>query len=631
LLLALLALSCAEARKDQRTPRSAADIEKTQEELAERLTQIVETERAATEQRIKTICLGSLPWQLPLLRPELIEAELHQREAALLFVQANGLSPRANTLLQTLHKVEQHGLFPADFHLPAIEERRAMLASALPQAFSLSDEERAALRSWLQTRPSDAVESDLQLILDPEQSPIPTLQARLQQSLQQLQQRQALLAELELLLHDAVLEYAFTLSLHRLWGLPATVRTSLGAERIWRERALELFRQLRHEDIAVLLDRLQPKDHRYLALQTVLPKYQEIVAQGGWPTLELAPKEMPLRRGARADVVATLELRLAAEGYDPGERDGVFDNALAQSLKEYQRRHQLKDDGAVDEEVLHSLNKSAEHRLAEIENAMERIRDTRIGNEDYYVYINVPSFMGEVWKAEQRLHRFKVITGSASRYFAEDRQSYVYPNATPLISAEIDFLVFNPYWNVPPRIKRELDKHLAEDPNWYENNGYEVTRRGDSIVKVRQKPGNGNALGRVKFQFPNPYDVYLHDTPNKRTFKQEIRAYSHGCIRVHEPLELAKVLLENDGRSAVKWRIEQYLASQKQDWTSLDKKVPIHIEYIGVEVDAQGHAFFGADPYRLDAPRIKARMLRHGWLSEPEEGDQDDPTGDALN
>jgi L,D-transpeptidase YcbB len=176
---------------------------------------------------------------------------------------------------------------------------------------------------------------------------------------------------------------------------------------------------------------------------------------------------------------------------------------------------------------------------------------------------------------------------------------------TPLFSAEMKFLVVNPSWYVPPSIlKKEFLPKLAEDPLFAERQGYEVVQHGDRI-SIRQPPGERNALGRIKFMFPNDHAVYLHDTPTRNLFAQSERAFSHGCVRVDQPFRLAEYVM-NDEASWPQRRIEKMVGGSERT-INLTQQLPVHIAYFTLAADAEGKLHRFGDLYGLD-PRVEAML-----------------------
>jgi murein L,D-transpeptidase YcbB/YkuD len=229
--------------------------------------------------------------------------------------------------------------------------------------------------------------------------------------------------------------------------------------------------------------------------------------------------------------------------------------------------------------------------------------------------------------------RFRVVTGNNKRVCDSETGKWTYPNATEPLMAKLDHVIVNPYWYVPSRIIREeLEPKLADDPDYFEKKNYERVEIGGKET-IRQKPGEGNALGRVKFIFPNPNNTYMHDTPHKKYFDFPVRDYSHGCIRVHKPRELARHLLENDP-AGTGYELESLIEKGDQKYIELDNKIPVILEYYTVRVDDQGRVNFLADIYNKDHVRLaedpeKAASCRSRRKPpEPAQGaDESEPEG----
>ncbi|MBW0004269.1 MAG: L,D-transpeptidase family protein [Hyphomicrobiales bacterium] len=209
-----------------------------------------------------------------------------------------------------------------------------------------------------------------------------------------------------------------------------------------------------------------------------------------------------------------------------------------------------------------------------------------------YIFINVPEFTLRYVNNGVLTHQARVIVGKPS-------------SPTPLFSAEMKFLVVNPSWYVPPSIlKKEFLPKLAGDPLFAERQGYEVVQHGDRI-SIRQPPGERNALGRIKFMFPNDHAVYLHDTPTRNLFAQAERAFSHGCVRVDQPFKLAEYVM-NDEASWPERRIEKMVGGSERT-INLTQELPVHLAYFTVAADAAGTLHRFGDLYGLD-PRLEAML-----------------------
>lgn len=354
---------------------------------------------------------------------------------------------------------------------------------------------------------------------------------------------------------------------------------------------------------AVVDDRIPPFV-QYERLQGARRRYLEIVEAGGWQ--EVNPTS--LSRGSHGAVVEELKTRLAAEGFFEGEMNDRYDADLEEAVRNYQETHQMEVTGRTSREFWSSLNVPAEQRLAQIELTMQRWRESRIGESEYYVHVNIPDFHAELWRNGVMERRFRIVVGNTHQMCRDGRMQYV--NATPIQSAEMSYVILNPYWNVPSRIMREeLLPAAVENPNFFAENGYEYITLENGATLVRQMPGENNALGAVKFMFPNEHDTYMHDTPRRQFFNYPVRAFSHGCMRVQDPLGLLEHVLRNDNQ----WdpdQIERLRESGRESRLNLREPIPVHIEYFVVRVDEEERVHFNADIYRLDRARLDPDYVR---------------------
>ena len=411
---------------------------------------------------------------------------------------------------------------------------------------------------------------------------------------------------LELTISDALLRYAGDLRVEHVVDKTGPKRVDGSGEDGWNghESAVTKVRALT-EDLANVergLERLAPPYPQYQRLVEAHARYQAFCAAGGWSVLR---RSTPIKPRGKGTAVQWLRERLKAEGhlsadYEPSAgHDGVLEDAV----KAYQSTHQYKPDGIVNRRVLRSLNVSCERRLAEISVTLEKWRESRILNpHGHFIHVNVPSFLGEVWEHGEVQHAFKVVVGNRKVTVESGKREYLW--ATPELSSKVRNLVLNPYWNVPSSILIDdeiLESHDADEA-WATDNHYEIVEDEKGRRSARQLPGPWNALGLVKFVFPNEHSVYLHDTPSKSKFRLPYRAYSHGCMRVDKAMELAQYLLERQGQ----WK-RRYVKNPGNDrWLSLRESVPIYVTYFVVTVDAEGAVHFGSDLYRRDESRITA-------------------------
>lgn len=358
--------------------------------------------------------------------------------------------------------------------------------------------------------------------------------------------------------------------------------------------------------VGVYLDSLAPRHAGYRALARALRRHLAIQAAGGWPAVPDGPALQAGDAGAR---VAILHRRLAAggdlAGYDP--RPEVFDDALAAAVRRFQARHGLVPDGVVAGRTLAALNVPAGRRAAQIARNLERLRWDR-PPEGSSVRVNVPGFRMTLLSDGAPILHARAVVGMAER-------------PTPLFADAISYLEFNPTWTVPPSIARaDLLPRIRRDPDYLRRAGMQVyagwspgapalhpaavgwARAGNRLDSYRlvQAPGPGNPLGRVKFMFPNAYNVYLHDTPDRHLFDHARRAYSSGCIRIDRPIALARALLaRTDGWDAA--RIDRAIASGRTVRARLAKPVPVRLVYRTAWIGRAGTLQLRPDIYGRDA------------------------------
>jgi L,D-transpeptidase YcbB len=360
---------------------------------------------------------------------------------------------------------------------------------------------------------------------------------------------------------------------------------------------------LREDDLAAGLARMRPEDPGYDSLRTQLARYRAIVDSGGWPTV---PAGHQLRAGdtdspARLDA---LRARLAAEGYamDSAPRRGVYDKRLAAAVNDFQVHHAIGEDGLLGDETLAALNLPADYRTAQIAANLERYRWMPRSLGTRYIMVNVPAFKLTAYDSGQKSLEMRVIVGKDY----EDK-------ATPVFSDSMEMVIFRPYWNVTPDIAaKEIFPKEAESPGYLASQDMEIYY-DHGRRSVRQRPGPKNALGFVKFLFPNDYNVYLHDTPSHELFNKDVRAFSHGCIRVEKPSELAQWVL---GWSAD--RVDAAMHGSNNHEVDLPHKVPVYIVYFTTFVD-EGRMYFGNDLYDRDS-KLVAEM-QHAALPTAETRD----------
>jgi L,D-transpeptidase YcbB len=357
------------------------------------------------------------------------------------------------------------------------------------------------------------------------------------------------------------------------------------------------------QDIAAFVASFEPKQPEYRRLKAALADYRALAAAGGWPTIADGPTLKPGMAGPR---VAQLRERLAVPAA-PGADSARFDPALAEAVRGFQERHGLEPDGLIGQNTLAALNVPALDRVRQILLNLERRRWMADDPGERYVFVNLADFELKVVDGPKTVFDTRVVVGAPY-------------HRTPVFSGEMTYIEINPYWNVPPSIARnELLPKIKEDPGYLAANNFALlsdwsdsatildphaidwsaVMPGRFTYKLRQGPGLGNALGRIKFMFTNRFNVYLHDTPARSLFAKDQRSFSHGCIRVQDPETFgAFVLARQPGWSQD--AIKAAIATGKRQIVSLDKPLPVHITYLTAWVDKDGTVNFRRDVYGRD-------------------------------
>jgi L,D-transpeptidase YcbB len=492
-----------------------------------------------------------------LYAPSVVVRFYEQRIYRPAWLGSGGSFERVRELLDAIRLADRHGLEPTDYHLGSLQ---ALL--------------------WQAARGSIGADADHDLLVD-----------------------------LELAATDAFLVYGAHLLAGRVD--PAQRTSDWRASPREADLAPILEAGIASGRIGLGLDELLPASPGYARLQQALVRYRELALHGGWPALPEGPK---LEVGATGERVRLLRQRLAATGDLDGDVDAItFDIALDQSVRAFQARHGLEIDGVVGPGTLAALNVPASDRAAQIALNLERWRWLPRNLGRRHLLVNVPAFELRVIEAQQTVMRMRVVVGRPYR-------------RTPIFSATMTYLVLSPYWHVPPGIAvRDVLPAVKKDPAYLAEKGIRVfhgwgveEREIDPggvdwkslsarsfPYRFRQEPGNKNALGRIKFMFPNWYNVYLHDTPLRELFLPARRDFSSGCIRIERPFDLAYYLLRSDSR----WSREAVNAAAAIDVETtvpLPEPIPVHILYWTSWAD-DGAVEFREDIYGRD-PGLAAAL-----------------------
>jgi murein L,D-transpeptidase YcbB/YkuD len=395
------------------------------------------------------------------------------------------------------------------------------------------------------------------------------------------------LAELDLLLTDAFLTFAGHLRDGKV--RPEALYSDCA---LARSEALDLAAVLEEAlgagQVRAALAGLPPPHRGYELLREALGRYRRIAERGGSAPVRPGPTLHPGDRGER---VAILRERLAeaaesdAAGTVPAaESLDVFDAPLEEAVRGFQERHGLEPDGAAGPATLAELNQKPEDHIRQIEVNLERWRWLPRDLGRRHVLVNIAAFRLEAVDDGRAALDMRVIVGKPY-------------TRTPMFSSAMNAVVLNPSWYVPQKIAvNEILPKARNDASYLQRNGYEVL----SGSRLRQKPGPQNALGRIKFVFPNRFSVYLHDTPARTLFSSTVRTFSHGCIRIEKPFDLAVWALSEDPS----WSPEAIRAgidAGRERKVPLARTIPVHVAYWTSWVDDRGTLRLGRDVYQRDA------------------------------
>jgi L,D-transpeptidase YcbB len=452
-------------------------------------------------------------------------------------------------LLRAIRDSEADGLDPRDYHLVALEQlRREVEATS---------------------------------------TPIPTL-----------------LADFDILLTDALVRLGYHLMFGKVDPERLDPAWNMSREIIGFEPTVIIEHALDSDAVYQALDDSRPKHPLYTDLKAALAQYRALKAAGGWPQIPDGPT---LKLGMRDERVALLRRRLISTGdLAPRSSEGVqlFDSALSGAVKVFQRRHGLTADGAVGPGTLVALNVPVDDRIQQLRVNLERGRWVLHQLGSTFIAVNVAGYHAYYVKDGQMLWQGRAQVGRPYRQ-------------TPSFKAEMAHVVFNPTWTVPPTIlTQDYLPALKRDPGYAQRKGLKVIDRAGRVIDpgqvdwaryspshspylLRQDAGPRNALGRVKFIFPNDHAIFLHDTPNQTLFDRNERAFSSGCIRVEHAMDLAHLLLNNDGgwnRQA----IDRVIESGKTRTVFLHESIPVLLLYWTAWVDADRRINFRPDLYGRD-------------------------------
>ncbi|HTN08143.1 L,D-transpeptidase family protein [Agriterribacter sp.] len=342
------------------------------------------------------------------------------------------------------------------------------------------------------------------------------------------------------------------------------------------------------------VDSYEPVNIYYRRLKQKLLDYYAIEKAGEWELLVTSRKRLEV--GDTAAVIAAIKHRLLLlQDMRSADSSRLFTDSLKIAVKKFQMRHGMQADGVIGAATLRKMNEPPQAAIRKMLINMERMRWVPAEINSDYLLVNIPEFKLHVFENGSLSFSMNVVVGTTQ-------------HNTVVFSGDLKYVVFSPYWNVPASIvKNEIIPGMEKDKNYITGHNMEITGYSGAIPIVRQKPGPNNSLGKVKFLFPNSYNIYLHDTPQKSLFGETRRAFSHGCIRLNEPRKLAEFLLRNDSA----WTGAKIIAamnSGKEKYVTLKYPVKVFIGYFTAWVDSMGALNCRDDIYGHDA-RIAKQMF----------------------
>lgn len=369
-----------------------------------------------------------------------------------------------------------------------------------------------------------------------------------------------------------------------------------------KRKEQEKFIPIKKLDPIAMADSLLNKKHKddkyyedvndmYAGLKENLELYYNIAKAGGWSPITTIMKN-PLKKGDSSAVIIPIKQRLAlTKDIAAGDSSGLFSDSLEAGVKRFQVRHGYKPTGVITAQLVKDMNVPAIERLKQILLNMDRMRWMPQKPSGYLMIVNLPEFILHVMNGKEKVFDMIVVVGQVG-------------HNTMMFNGDLNQVIFSPYWNVPQSIiKNEIEPAIKRNPNYLANKNMERTSYG-----IRQKPGPGNALGKVKFIFPNSFNMYFHDTPAKSLFGQDKRAFSHGCVRLSEPQKMAEWLLRDDSN----WPKEKIVTAMNQTHETpvkLKEAIPVFIIYYTSWVDADGLLNFRDDVYEHDKEVMKKMFL----------------------
>ena len=373
-----------------------------------------------------------------------------------------------------------------------------------------------------------------------------------------------------------------------------------------KRKEMERFVPRKREDPIALADSLVNKKHKddkyfedvndsYRHLKDQLGRYLAIARNGGWPQVNSIKKS--LKQGTTSPDIPAIKKRLAISGDLAGhDTSHIFNDTLAIAVKNFRIRHGFSEMALISDTLIKEMNVPVEKRIQQLLMNMDRMRWLANNPSGNLIVVNIPEFVLHLYEGKQKVFDIDVVVGKEG-------------HSTMMFNGDLNQVVFSPYWNVPPSIvAKEILPAMEKNSNYLAKENMEITGNDDGLPVIRQRPGTGNALGKVKFLFPNSFNIYLHDTPAKSLFNKDKRAYSHGCIRVREPEKLANYVLRNQPEWTPE-KISEAMNSGEEKYVKVKDPIPVVITYYTAWVDENGRLNFREDIYGHDE-KLAHKMFR---------------------
>ena len=416
------------------------------------------------------------------------------------------------------------------------------------------------------------------------------------------------MAALETAFSAATLRYATHLYTGRV--NPRSVDPNLDIEPKTLDAGALLVELAASKDPAKVLAKLEPTHPEFLALKAALAKFSDTTAKRPTPI----PPGALLKAGMSDERIPLIRERLGLVA----DASLVYDDNVVQAVKQFQQGLGLEPDGVAGPATVAALNGGNSATPEQIIANMERWRWMPRDLGAFHVLVNIPEFRLSINRNGAETYSTRVVVGTVK-------------NQTPVFSDNIRHIVVNPYWNVPNSIvKGEIAPKTWRNPGYIDSQNMDLIYNGDVVspwqvnwaavgntfpFKVRQRPGPSNALGQIKFLFPNKHDVYLHDTPSKGLFSRSQRALSHGCVRVENPMEFADALTANETK--INRASLEAMFGAIERWVNPEQQIPVHLSYFTLRPQADGNLQGFGDIYGHDAKLIQALGLSAAALPQP--------------